>query len=34
MSFEMLKKAEDDANEVLQQRLLEDAAAHRALASA
>jgi hypothetical protein len=32
-SFETLKKTEDDANEALQQRLLEDASAHRALAT-
>ncbi|KAK1626239.1 hypothetical protein QYE76_000554 [Lolium multiflorum] len=33
-SFETLKKAEDAANEALRQRLLEDAAAQRALAAA
>jgi hypothetical protein len=30
----MLKKAQDNANEALQQQLLEDAGGHRALASA
>jgi hypothetical protein len=30
----MLKKAEDAANEALQQRLVEDVAAHQALATA
>jgi ferritin-like protein len=34
VSLKTLKKAEDDANEALQQRILEDAVAHRALASA
>jgi hypothetical protein len=33
-SFEKLKKTEDAAYETLQQRLLEDAAAHQALAAA
>jgi hypothetical protein len=33
VSFETLKKAEDDANEALQQRFLEDATAHHALAT-
>jgi hypothetical protein len=33
-SFEALKKAEDVANEALLQRLIEDPAAHRALAAA
>jgi hypothetical protein len=33
-SFEMLKKAQDNANEALQQQLLEDAGSHRAPASA
>jgi hypothetical protein len=33
-SFEALKKAEDVANEALLQRLIEDSAAHRALAAA
>jgi hypothetical protein len=33
-SFETLKKAEDAANETLRQSLLEDVAAHRALAAA
>nr|XP_051218874.1 uncharacterized protein LOC127336136 [Lolium perenne] len=34
VSFEMLKKAEDAANEALRQRLQDDVEAHRALASA
>jgi hypothetical protein len=33
-SFETLKKAEDDTKETLRQRLLKDAAAHRAMATA
>jgi hypothetical protein len=33
-SFETLKKAADVTNEALQQQLLEDVAAHRALATA
>jgi hypothetical protein len=32
-SFETLEKAEDDTNKVLQQRLLQDTATHRALAT-
>jgi hypothetical protein len=32
--FETLKKAENDANEALRQRFLENVAAHRALATA
>jgi hypothetical protein len=34
VSFETLKKTEDDANEALRQRLLEDVVAHRALVAA
>jgi hypothetical protein len=33
-SFEMLKKAEDATNKALRERMLEDAATHRALAAA